>query len=426
MKEADRISAYKSSSVWLEFSPLAAATNSINLGQGFPDWAPPEFVQKSALNSVTGVSYSTYARSAGHKSLVEAVAKQYEPLLNQEIDPYKNIIVTVGASEALYLSIMSFINKDDEVITIEPAFDLYYGALEMAQAKIVPIPLTQENSMVENANNFKLDFELLQKSLSSKTKAIILNTPHNPTGKVFSQDEINKLATILKGFPNCLVISDEVYEHIVYKGNQHIPLASHPDLKNKTIVIYSAGKTFSVTGWKIGWAIGAKELIEKLQFTQQWVVFSVSTPHQQTIAEALINAQTPYKNENSYFEWIKKTYENKRDILYTGLQEAGFNPVLPQGSFFILCNIRDKEINNKEVQIELNKLKSSFHISIDEKTLELKDYNYSRFLTINKKVTAIPCSAFFQEQNKHIGESWIRLAFCKDDQALTKAIELLS
>ncbi|MFT6632677.1 MAG: kynurenine--oxoglutarate transaminase/cysteine-S-conjugate beta-lyase [Bacteriovoracaceae bacterium] len=426
ISSANRIKSFEAPSVWLEFSPLAQATNSINLGQGFPDWAPPSFLQNMAIESIQGVEYSTYARSAGHLNLTKSISKNYSEQLNKDINPLTDVLVTVGASEALFLSIMSFINEGDEVITIEPAFDIYYGALAMAKAKTMPVSLIPSKDNLDSSADLVLDWDTLKKNLSLKTKAIILNTPHNPSGKVFSKVELETLADILKEYPQCLIIADEVYEHIVYDDNIHIPIASLPGMFERTISIYSAGKTFSVTGWKIGWAIGPKELIRKLQLTQQWVVFSVSTPHQQAISEALNTAKTPYKNYNNYYDWLKEEYTRKREILFNGLNKAGLNPILPQGSFFILCDIKDKVIETKVTHEKLFELTKDGSVQVDNATLDLQDYNFSRHLSFNKNVTSIPASAFHIKENQASSQGYIRFAFCKEDDVLKKAIRLLN
>jgi kynurenine--oxoglutarate transaminase/cysteine-S-conjugate beta-lyase/glutamine--phenylpyruvate transaminase len=423
---ANRIKSFEAPSVWLEFSPLAQATKSINLGQGFPDWAPPNFLQNMAIESIQGVEYSTYARSAGHLNLTKSISKNYSEQLNQDINPLTDVLVTVGASEALFLSIMSFINEGDEVITIEPAFDIYYGALAMAKAKVMPVSLIPSKDKISHSADLELDWDTLKQNLSLKTKAIILNTPHNPSGKVFSKTELEKLAGILKEFPQCLVIADEVYEHIVYDENIHTPIASLPGMFERTISIYSAGKTFSVTGWKIGWAIGPSELIRKLQLTQQWVVFSVSTPHQQAISEALNTAQSPYQESESYYSWLREEYTRKREILFSGLKENGLNPILPQGSFFILCDIKDKSFDKDSTHEKLFELCNDGSVQIDKTTLDLKDYNYSRHLALTKNVTSIPASAFHIKENQAGSQNFIRFAFCKEDETLKKAIESLS
>lgn len=417
-----RMQEFTQPSVWLEFSPLSKLTNSINLGQGFPDWSPPDFVLDNAKDDILNPSTSIYSRSAGHNSLVKSIAVNYSDKLNHKVLPESEVLVTVGATEALFLSIMSFIDKDDEVIIIEPAFDIYIGALKMAGANIKTIELKQNSIDIDSSAQLELDWEKLEQTISHKTKAIILNTPHNPTGKVFSKDELERLADVLNKYPNCIVISDEVYEHLVYDGKKHISIASLPGMFERTISIFSAGKTFSVTGWKVGWIISSKDIIRRLSLAHQWVVFSVSTPHQETIAKSLYQANQPYKGSTSYYHWLLDHYSSKRDILFDGLSKAGLKPIKPEGSFFILCNTN--HIDKPESQIEIiKKLNVNGLVQIDTTTENIKDYNICRKLSLEKKVTSIPTSAFylFPEQS----QNWIRFAFCKDEKTIKLAIENL-
>ena len=394
-------------SVWLEFSPLAKLTKSINLGQGFPDWAPPKFVEQAAISSVTGGKFNGYARSAGHFPLVQTLSHTYSSQLNRELNPTQEIIITAGATEALYLSIISFVKPDDEVIIIEPAFDIYLGALKMAKANIKTIALDDD---------LKLDLEQLGKLINKKTKMLILNTPHNPSGKVFNQQELASIATLVQAQPDCIILSDEVYEHLVYDENQHISIASLPGMFERTITISSAGKTFSTTGWKIGWAIGPKELIGKLMHTHQWVMFSVSTPHQEAIAQSVLKAQ-----ELGYYDYLRDDYQQKRDLLFKGLKDSGLNPIKPQGSFFILCDISSNNINNPNDIEKIKTWVNEHKLQVDTTTYELKDYNFSRSLSLHHGVTAIPTSAFYL--NKEDNQKWARFAFCKSNETLSLAIE---
>ncbi len=418
----DRVKTFDQPSVWLEFSPLSKATNSINLGQGFPDWAPPAFVQEAARKSVTGGQFSTYARSAGHLHLIETLKDKYESQLSHKIDSSTEVLITVGASEALFLSIMTFIGKGDEVIIIEPAFDLYFGALAMAEASIKSVSLIPESKSINSASQLILDWDKLEKTLSSDTKAIFLNTPHNPTGKVFSRCELERLAKLLKKYPDCLVISDEVYEHITFDNKKHHSIASFEGMFDRTLTISSAGKTFSVTGWKVGWLIGPQKLIKRLQLTQQWVVFSVSTPHQEAIANCLKEAQSPYQGFSTYYKWLEDLFTKKRQLLFEGLKKASLNPIMPEGSFFILCDIQNNKLHNQEDLVKIKELNAKGLINIDMKTMRLFDYNFCRSLSLQKKVTSIPTSAFYLEENKENACSWARFAFCKDDKSLKSAI----
>jgi kynurenine--oxoglutarate transaminase/cysteine-S-conjugate beta-lyase/glutamine--phenylpyruvate transaminase len=409
-----------SPSVWLEFSPLAKKLKAINLGQGFPDWSPPEFLQKQAAKMVSGNEYSVYARSAGQPSLTKAISESYSDSLNMDINPDKNILVTVGASEALYLSIITFIKPGDEVIIFEPTFDIYMGQLKMAGADIKSVSLLPISQNSGSASDFMVDWTELEKTISTKTKAIIINNPHNPTGKVFTSEELSKFESILANFPECLVISDEVYEHLVFDNLNHIHTASLDTLKDRTLSIFSSGKTFSTTGWKIGWVIASDKLMQKLQIAQQWVCFSVATPLQEAIAFAMKEALKPYNGFNTYYEWLRAEYTRKRDLLFNGLSEHGFQPRIPQGSFFIIS-----DISNKPFDFSVEKYCSEFDLQIDHNTLKLNDYNFSRFLAVQHGITTIPMSAFLSKKYKATTQNFIRFAFCKSDELLKEAISKL-
>ena len=411
-------------SVWLEFTPLAKASSSINLGQGFPDWAPPSFVQEAASQAVLGDEFSTYARSAGQLKLVCEIAKQYEPRLQQSLNPTKQILVTVGASEGLYLAISTYVQPGDEVVVLEPAFDLYFGALQSRNAKIVRVELNAPES-ADSSQDLQIPWLDLKKKLSSKTKAIIINTPHNPSGKVFTRNELEELGRLLQDYPDCLVFADEVYEHLVYEPNQHTYLLSIPSLRDKTIGIYSAGKTFSTTGWKIGWLIGAEHLITPLQTMQQWIVFSVATPLQEAIAQSLSKANDPYLSYSSYYEYLRAEYTRKKDILLSALNQGGYRTLNPAGSFFIMCDSQNLPKEYQELPDHLHSFYQSHTIPIDPSTELLVDYNAARNLAFKKKIVSIPVSAFIEESHRGQGSRWLRFAFCKKDETLKKAASIL-
>ena len=411
-------------SVWLEFSPLAVKSGAINLGQGFPSWQPPAFIQEAAAKAVRGAEFSSYARSQGHPRLVEQIKEEYSQRLQRDLDGSREILVTVGASQALFLSIMTFAEPSSEVILLEPAFDIYYGALAMKGAKIKSVSMMKKSEA--GSTQIEIDFDGLKKALSDKTKLLILNTPNNPTGKVWTQKEIQKLADILCDYPACKIISDEVYEHLVYDGKEHVAIASHPQLWQKTISIYSAGKSFSVTGWKVGWAIGPVDLIGPLQHTQQWVVFSVATPLQEAVASALKEGRKEYQEGKSYYKWLKDLYERKRDLLYEGLERAGFCPLLPEGGFFILCDIENQDSVKMSYPEKLDLFLKQGEIKQDSTTTLLSDYNFCRNLTLDKGVAPIPVSAFCEKNGRHQFEHLARFAFCKSDEVLKEAIKRLN
>ncbi|NRA45546.1 MAG: aminotransferase class I/II-fold pyridoxal phosphate-dependent enzyme [Oligoflexales bacterium] len=416
-KVAGRLQKSSGPSVWLEFSRLAELVEGINLGQGFPDWDPPEFVVEASIKSSKSKGIHRYARSSGHKNLVEEITRSYEERLKHKINPLADVLVTVGASEALYLALMTYVNPGDEVLVIEPAFDLYYGAINMAGG------VAKGVSLKPGQDGFQLDPSDLDKQMSPKTKVLMLNTPHNPTGKVFTRDEYLEIAKVLKKYPNCIVVSDEVYEHLVYDDMEHIPFANIPGMGDRTISVYSAGKTFSITGWKIGWIIGNSDLVRPLQGCQQWVVFSVATHLQEAIAMCLQAAKEPYQGESSYYSWLREEYTQKRSILFEGLKHSGFKPILPQGSFFILTEYEHLKPEWDHFPDTENSMLEQGKIYINPATRSYKDYNFARNLAFNNSVVSIPVSAFmgYCAESSPDAQRYVRFAFCKSDALLRHA-----
>ena len=415
----ERLQNFGKPSVWLEFSPLAQANGSLNLGQGFPDWEPPEFIDHIAQEKITDKKFSQYARSAGHMNLCESIAQMYSPKLKRTICPKSEIVVSNGASQGIFLALMSLINPGDEVILFEPAFDIYAGAIAMAGGTSRYIPMRAPEGL-KDANDFYIDMEELESNINERTKAMILNSPHNPTGKVFHKEEYEAIAAILKKYPQIKVISDEVYEHLVYDGETHIPFATIDGMFERTLSIYSAGNTFSITGWKIGWMIGPQDLIKWAAIAQQWVVFSVATPLQEVVAEAMIKAGDPYQGEASYYDWIRNQYQNKRDLLISNLSQSPLKTIKPKGSFFILADSSGLKFDSSKAHPQLLNLMAEDKISVDSETLTDPSYNACRHLSCEFGITPIPTSAFYTKSHRHLADRYIRLAFCKEDKILNQ------
>eukprot|EP01121_Diplochlamys_sp_Union-15-3_P022452 TRINITY_DN9568_c0_g1_i1.p1 TRINITY_DN9568_c0_g1~~TRINITY_DN9568_c0_g1_i1.p1 ORF type:complete len:469 (-),score=68.13 TRINITY_DN9568_c0_g1_i1:8-1327(-) len=412
-EESTRIEPFKDS-VWLEYSPLAIKFGSVNLGQGFPNWKPPQFVLdnlKSTLSPTTDALVHQYARSAGHINLVNAIAKKYSPDYGRKINPLTEIVVTVGASEAICTTMLALLSPGDEVILIEPFFDMYFGGAMLSQAVIRTISLKPRKQHINNASDLVLDLNELKSVMNEKTKLLIINTPHNPTGKVFTEEELKGIAEIVCQHPRCLVMFDEVYEHIIYDNAKHVRIAKIPGMYERTVTINSSGKTFSSTGWKIGWTIAPENISSAISKTHQYTSFSVSTPQQEAIALSLADAE-----KSGFYETLKNEYLKRRDFLYKLLDDCGLNPILPQGSFFILADASQIKLKDNEGR-EKNK-------SITCLNFDYNDWNICRWLTTDIGVTAIPCSAFYSEENASKPESqrYLRFAFCKDDASLQKAV----
>jgi aspartate/methionine/tyrosine aminotransferase len=359
---------------------MANENQAINLSQGFPDFDGPEFIIKYAQNALNEgiLGRNQYAPSMGAMVLREAISKKYQSHYQLDYNPLTDIVVTNGATEALFCSILALVNPGDEVVILEPFYDSYLAALKIAGASIIPVTLKKPN--------FKFDIEELQNAVSDKTKLLILNNPHNPTGKVFSDEEINVIGSLANKH-DFYLISDEVYEHLTFDV-KFKPTATFSKLFDRTITISSTGKTFGLTGWKIGWALGPKEIINAIHNVHQFNTFCVAHPLQSAMADALNNCE-------KYLMDFKNEYRAKRDLLVTGLYELGFNVSNPAGTYFAI-GFLDKNEN---------------------------DVEYCKKLILEKKVACIPTSAFYLKSNE--GESMIRFCFAKKDETLKAALRNL-
>ena len=266
--------------------------------------------------------------------LVDSLARHYGKLLNRTIDPLTEVTVSVGASEALFAIMQGFLNDGDEVVILEPAFDIYPAAVQMAGGicKYVPIELDIKTE------KWELNMTKLEEAININTKIMLINTPHNPTGKVFSPSEMEDIAAILRRNPHVIAVTDEVYEKLVFDGKKHTRLASLPDMWDRTITVSSCGKTFSCTGWKVGWLYGASHLIKPVVLANQWIQYCVSAPTQRALASILDESDKPYEGFSTYFEYVCNQYEQKRNHLAHSLILGNIKPYVPEGGFFIMAD----------------------------------------------------------------------------------------
>jgi kynurenine---oxoglutarate transaminase / cysteine-S-conjugate beta-lyase / glutamine---phenylpyruvate transaminase len=403
---ASRLRGFEAPTVWQEFTPLAVSLGSVNLGQGFPDWDTPDFVKKSLSNAVNS-NHNQYCRSAGDPELVETLAKHYSPLVGREINGLTEITTSVGATEALYALMQATINDGDEVVTLEPAFDVYPAQVQMAGGicKYVSLEYSSETS------KWELDMNKLEQSITSKTKLLLLNTPHNPTGKVFSKEELSDIADILHRNPHVTAICDEVYEKLVYDHKQHIRLASLPGMWDRVVTVSSVGKTFSCTGWKVGWAYGSEELIKPITLANQWIQYCVSTPTCRAVAEIIRESDSPYEGHASYYDYVCNSYQQKRDHLVETLRGANLNPIVPEGGFFVIADT--SAYNPTQEHFDLPGPDGSTPVS--------RDWAFARWLSHTAGVTPIPPSAFYTPETKGQAATYARFAFCKTDSSLEEA-----
>ncbi|KAF6036560.1 CCBL2 [Bugula neritina] len=413
---ADRLQG-NDKSVWVTFTELARTTGAVNLGQGFPNYPPPDYV----CNALTKIGESgnfmlnQYTRGFGHPKLVSNIAKLYGKLHNRDIDPMSEVMVSSGAYESLFCIFQGLVNPGDEVIIIEPFFDCYEPMTKIAGGKPVFIPLRPSpstNSGENSSADWKLDPEELSSKFTSKTKLIILNTPNNPLGKVFTRPELELIADLcIKHDVAC--VADEVYEWMTYPGVEHVRIASLPGMWDRTITVSSAGKMFSATGWKLGWSVGPPHLLKSLMAVHQNCVYTCCTPLQEAVADGFeleINRLETNKEQSYVYTLPNVELLPKKNRMAAMLKEAGLVPIIPEGGYFMLADWTKLGITDDQ---------------IEDGSDEPKDFKIVKWLTKEKKLATIPCSAFYGPEHKHLAENYIRFCFFKDDKTIEAAGEIL-
>lgn len=401
-------------SVWNEFIQLALEEKPLNLGQGLPDYveATPDHIKQNLVKATVGPNFmlNQYTRGYGHPRLVNAISSLYSKLIGRSIDSKSEVLVTIGAYESIYCIINAFIDKGDEAIIIEPFFDCYEPMVRLAGGKcrFIPLRLKKQDpsSLVTSSADWVLDPEELKSIANDRTKLLILNTPHNPIGKVFSKSELEAIADICKQH-NILVLSDEVYEHLVIDGEHH-RIASLPGMWDRTITVGSAGKTFSVTGWKLGWCYGPKELLRYVSLFHQNCIYVCPTPLQEAVAESFEIEIARMGTEESYWANLAKSLKNKRDAMVDIVKKAGVVPTVPEGGYFMMADTS----------------KISSNIDFSQEFGQTKDHKFVRWLSKYKKLQGIPPSAFYSNEHKNLAEDFIRLCYFKNDSTMVAAEKL--
>lgn len=381
MKNTARRVAHFKDSIFGTMSRLAREHQAVNLGQGFPDFDGPEWIKKIAQDKIQQ-GHGQYAPFMGSASLRDAVSSYYQRFYKLSYHPETEISITVGATEGLFSTILGTVDSGDEVIVLEPFYDSYVASIEMAGGKAVPVTM--------HAPNFSVVRSELEAAINSKTKLLIVNNPHNPSGKVWEQDELRMIAEVAVKH-DLLVISDEVYEFLLFDGAKHFPLAQFPGMWERTFTISSAGKTFGLTGWKTGWVCAPAALTKAVRLVHQYVTFSVATPQQEAVAEGLARLET-------YVPEFQAQYKAKRDFFYAGLTRLGFQFANPRGTYFMM-------------------------VPIAEKTKK-SDVDFAMELVQERKVAVVPPSAFYLKSNE--GQQYLRFCFAKKEETLSAALKNLN
>ncbi|KUN94081.1 pyridoxal phosphate-dependent aminotransferase [Streptomyces caeruleatus] len=369
--------------IFAEMSALALSTGSINLGQGFPDTDGPEEVREAAVRALRDGRGNQYPPGPGVPALRAAISAHQERRYGLSYDVDTEVLVTAGATEAIAATLLALLEPGDEVIALEPYYDSYAACIAMAGGTRVPVTLRPHEG------SFRLDLDELRDAVTDRTRLLLINTPHNPTGTVLTRAELAAVAELAVE-RDLLVVTDEVYEHLVFDDAEHLPLAGFPGMRERTVTIGSAGKTFSFTGWKVGWATGSRELVTAVRSAKQFLTYVSSGPFQYAVAEALALPDT-------YFETLRADMRAKRDVLAAGLAEAGFEVFRPAGTYFITTDIRPLG--------------------------ESDGFAFCRALPERAGVVAIPNAVFYD--HREAGAPFVRFAFCKRTDVLQAATDRL-
>lgn len=373
--------------IFTTMSQMALDYKAINLGQGFPDFNPAtELLDR--VNQAMRDGHNQYPAMAGVPALRQEISRKVETLYGHHYDADKEITVTSGATEALMVSLLALVNRGDEVVIIEPFYDLYLPAIELAGGIPVVVPM---NAPTPETPRFHVDWDRVRGAINKRTRLLMLNFPNNPTGIILTDDDLDVLERIVAD-TGIMLLGDEVYEHIVFDGKKHLSLSSRPSLAANAVVISSFGKTYNVTGWKIGYMCAPEAMTAELRKVHQFVVFTVSSPMQIGLASYMANPE-PYMTLSAF-------YQKKRDLLEKGLGETRFKPLRSEGTFFLLADYSEVS--------------------------DLGQRDFAMWLTREVGVTVIPVSSFYvKPETFDASHRIVRFCFAKQDATLLDAVEKL-
>ncbi len=373
-------------SIFAEINALARQHNAVNLSQGAPDFDAPAELVAATVAALQSGRTAQYAPSTGVPALRQAVAEHALRHYGQQVDPESEVLVVAGASLGIFYALLGLVDPGDEVVVFEPFFDTYVPDIEMAGGVPRYVPLRPPH--------WAFDPDELAAAFNNRTRAIIVNTPHNPTGKVFSQEELDMVATLCQRW-GVVAITDEVYEHLLYDDAQHVRLATLPGMAERTLTLSSAGKTFSATGFKVGWCIAPAALLEGPKRIHEYSLYAVAHPLQEAVAAAL-------RLPDRYYQDLRAFYHPRRDFLSQALLEAGLKLATPErmGAFYLIAAFSD--------------------------LFEGDALDFARYLTGEVGVACIPATAFFSPQHRDIGRRLVRFTFCKRQETLQAAAARLA
>ncbi len=363
-------------SVIREMTRLALVHGATNLAQGFPDFPAPQILKDAAAEAIAA-DINQYAITWGAKPLRDAIVAKYHRWYGLEFDPEREVTVCCGATEGMIATLLAVVNPGDEVVLFEPFYENYNPDTQLCGAEARYVRL--------HAPHWNFDRDELRRAFTPRTKAIILNTPNNPTGKVFSMDELQFIAGLCQEF-DALTIADEIYEHIVYDGVEHVPILSLPGMRERAVLVNSMSKTYAVTGWRVGWVLAAPDLTDSIRKVHDFLTVGAATPLQQAGITAL-------GLPNEYYKNLAVEYKNRRDHLLSSLESAGLQPLAPAGAYYVMAGISGLGFAN--------------------------DLEIVRHLIEKLGVACVPGSSFYAHSGG--GEQYVRFCFCKKYETLEKA-----
>jgi aminotransferase len=363
-------------SVIREMTRLALRHNAVNLAQGFPDFGAPEKIKRAACEAIEA-DVNQYTITWGARSFREAIARKVRRWYGLEYDPEREVTVCCGSTEGMIASLLAVVNPGDEIVVFEPFYENYRPDALLCGASTRLVAL--------HPPEWRFDPQELRRAFTPRTRAIILNSPHNPTGKVFERAELETIAALCREF-DALAITDEIYEHILYDGARHIPIATLPDMRERTLIVNSMSKTYSVTGWRTGWVLGPAAISDGLRKVHDFLTVNSPAPLQQAGIAAL-------SMDDAYYGQLAAQYTERRDLLLNRLEETGFRCFRPRGSYYIMCDIAEFGFPD--------------------------DVAFARHLVEEIGVSAVPGSSFFE--SGECGNQLIRFCFCKRHETLAEA-----